>query len=270
MQNRTLRPGLLVSLKTSVTGGVQYNREEIEGEHLTEEGAKRSKWETTKTVEDAAEFDLATKVRGKCRSAIAGVCASSEFGLLCPSNREQELEDRIQAARKLAEEFNAQSKLCTVSVYVITGRIAQDDVEAVRAIGAEVKGLLDQMERGIRNGNADSIREAATKAKNLGAMLSEEAQGKVNQAIREARAAATEIVKRISKDGEAAADVVKKIRTEALDAARFAFLDLGTTEAPAQTTEAVPAALEIPAEDTTEATAEVSRTVLGDLRKLEL
>ena len=39
MQTNTLRPGLLVSLKTSIRGNVSYQYRDIEPEHLVENGA---------------------------------------------------------------------------------------------------------------------------------------------------------------------------------------------------------------------------------------
>ncbi len=44
MQTSTLRPGLLVSLKTSVTGNVVYRRKDIEPDHRTKDGVQRARW----------------------------------------------------------------------------------------------------------------------------------------------------------------------------------------------------------------------------------
>lgn len=223
---RTLRPGLLLSLKTSIKGGVMYDRQEIEAEHLTEQGEKRARWETTKTIEDPVEHELAVKVRGKCRSVITALCVQSEFGLLCPVTKEGELDGAVDAARKLAGEFNAQAKTCRVEVYCLSGRIAPDDVEAARAIASEVRALLKSMENGIKSGSVEEIREAARKAKGVGQMLSGDVQAKVNDAVKQARIAASEIARRVVKDAEPLERVVTELRTEAIMSARFDFLDL--------------------------------------------
>ena len=78
----------------------------------------------------------------------------------------------------------------------------------------------------VADADPAAIREAATKAKNLGAMLSAEVSGKVSAAIIEARAAAREITKRVEKAGESAAIVVAELQTARIDGARFTFLDL--------------------------------------------
>jgi len=158
MRTSTLKPGLLVALATRVDGGVNYKRVDLDQEHTTDDGSKMARWETTRTIEDPAEFDRATKLRGKCRSLITAVCSASDFGLLCPASREAELDAAMTEATRLADEFNRSAARSCVSVYVLKGRIAQDDAEAVRAIGSEVRGLLDQMERGIQAASPEAIR----------------------------------------------------------------------------------------------------------------
>ncbi len=226
MRTSTLKPGLLVALATRVDGGVNYKRVDLDQEHTTDDGSKMARWETTRTIEDPAEFDRATKLRGKCRSLITAVCSASDFGLLCPSSKEPELDAAMVEATRLADDFNRGSARSRVSVYVLKGRIAQDDAEAVRAINGEVRELLSSMERGIAAADPVSIREAATRARKLGGMLTDDAAGKVNAAIEQAREAARSIVKRVEKSGELAATVVAECKLDAIASARFAFLDL--------------------------------------------
>jgi len=223
----TLRPGLLVSLKSTVSGGVRYDRTDLAAPNPgADSAAEITRWETTKVVVDAAEFERATKIRGKCRSLISSVCAVSEFGLLCPTSREFDLARAVEEARRIAAEHNAAARVSRVEVYVMTGRIAQDDAEAARAISAEVRGLLAEMKDGIAAANPEAIREAARKAKNLGSMLTEDAAGKVESAIEAARKAARDLVRRVEKGGELAAVVVSECNVEAIESARFSFLDM--------------------------------------------
>ena len=218
----TLRPGLLVSLNTSIRGNVNYDKRDIEAEHLTGDGEKRAVWETTRVVQDPAEHDEAVKVRSKCRSLITGVCSSSSFGLLCPEALSGKLDDAIAEARDLADQFNARAKLSHIGVYVIAGRIARDDVEAVRAINSEIRDLMDSMERGLKNLDVKVVREAADKARSLGQMLSTEASAQVQNAIDAARSAA----RRIVKAGEAGAIEIDSRAIRAITTARTQFLDL--------------------------------------------
>lgn len=217
MQLSTLRPGLLVSLKTSCRGNVKYETVDLENSEAL------SKWETTRTVADVAEFEAAKKARTKARQLITRVCTWSAFGLLCPEADADALDRAISDARKVAEDFNATATVTRLHVYVIAGRIAQDDVEAVRAINSEVRELLDEMSRGVAKMDAKTIREAALKAKQLGAMLTPEAEARVRVAIDTARSVATRIVKA----GEAAAVEVDEIAIRRITEARTAFLDLG-------------------------------------------
>ena len=223
MQTSTLRPGLLVSLKTSVTGNVAYRRQDIETEHLTADGAKRARWETERTVVDPAEHDEAIKVRGKCRTLVTAICSASAFGLLCPEEGAAELMQAVEEAQALAADFNRRAKLTRIGVYVIAGKVAADDAQAVRAIASEVRDLLADMETGLRNLDVKTVRDAANKARDIGRMLTPTAQARVQVAIDAARSAA----RRIVKAGETAALEVDARALRSITESRTAFLEIG-------------------------------------------
>lgn len=235
----TLRPGLLVSLKTSISGNVKYVSTDIERERLTADGKLRAKWETERTIEDPDEFTRAQKVQSKMGSLIRSICAKSAFGLLCPNDKASELDAAVAEARKLADAFNASATLTRVRLYVIAGRIAQDDVEAVRAINSEVRDLLRDMEQGVANLDVERIRDAASKAKQLGSMLSPAAAARIQIAIDSARSTA----RRIVAAGEAAGLEIDRSTLQRINEARTAFLDLDDTgrpiEAPVATARAI-------------------------------
>lgn len=222
MQVSTLRPGLLVSLKTSITGNVKYRKQVIEPEHITDSGAEEARWETQRIIADPEEFQVAKTTRNRARSTIARVCTPSAFGLLCPQDKADELEAAIADARSRADEFNRGAARSHIGVYVITGRIAEDDVEAVRAINSEISELLEAMQNGIKNCDVGAIRAAAAQAKNLGAMLSTDASSRVQVAIDVARSAAKQIVKA----GEQASQEVDRVAIARIAESRTAFLDL--------------------------------------------
>jgi hypothetical protein len=218
----TLRPGLLVSLSTSVRGNVSYRTQTIEGEHRTVDGAQQARWETERTIADPAEHEAALKARARIRTIISAVCAKSAFGLLCPEADSAELEAAIREAREIAERFNAAAALTRVSVYVMCGRIAADDVEAVKAINAEIRDLMRDMAEGVNTLDVKRIRDAADRAKSVGAMVTQDAQVRIQIAIDAARSAAKAIVKA----GEQAAQEVDTRAIRAIEEARTAFLDL--------------------------------------------
>lgn len=226
MKTATLRPGLLVALGTRIKGAVNYERREIEPEHDDGEGGREARWETYRHILDAQEFEDAVKVRSKARSLITGACVGSSFGLLCTTENEGALMAAIEEARALTDAFNARASSARVEVYALIGRIAADEVEAARAIGAEVRELLDAMQAGIRAADPEAIREAANKARELGQMLTADVAGKVSEAIQQARGAAREIVRRVEKSGETAAKVVADLSMRKIEEARFAFLDM--------------------------------------------
>ena len=233
MQVSTLKPCLLVAVKTTIKGNVVYKRTDLEADHQVGEG-KRARWETEREIQDAQEHEAAVKVRGQARSLIAAVCAPSSFGLLCPISKEQDLLAAIEESRKLVNTYNFGAKLTTIGVFTIAGRIAASDYEAARAIADEVRSLMDDMSSGIKAADVSAVREAANKARALGSVLSPDIAGAVAGAVQQARSAAREIVRRVEKAGEAAADVVAELNTQCIDAARFMFLDMDeVTAAPA-------------------------------------
>lgn len=241
IQSTTIRPGFLVSLKTSVTGNVSYDKRIIETEHRTANGEARAMWETVRTITDPAEHERAEKARSAASSKIRAVCSRSAFGLLCPEVDAEALAQAIQAARDIADEFNASATLSSVSVYVIAGKIAADDVEAVKAINSEISELLADMAQGVRNMDAEAIRAAASKAKNVGAMLPAEASARVQVAIDAARSAARQIVK----SGEQASAEIDQRAIRRITEARTAFLDLDAEAADIQAPAATGRALDL-------------------------
>ena len=219
---RTLRPGLLVSLNTSIKGNIHYRTLQLEGVHVDSFGQQRARWETTRVISDPIEHENAVKLRGKVRSLITGVCSISAFGLLCPETNAQALFDAIAQGRAMVDEFNTSAALTRMSVNVIYGHIAADDIEAVRAVTGEIRALMEDMQDGLKALDVKAVRDAANRARSVGAMLSPDAKGRLEVAIDAARSAARSIVK-------AGAEVAIEIDSVALakiDMARTSFLDI--------------------------------------------
>lgn len=193
--NTTLKPGLLVSLKTTITGNVSYFRKTIEGEHVTANGELRASWETEKKVLNAAEHDLAKKARADARNAISAACSISAFGLLCPVDNEAKLKEAIGKAQDIVNSFNQTATLSEIALYVIVGRIADDDADAEKAINSEVLDLLMEMDAGLEAKDVKATRDACNKARYLLAMLTEAPARALQGAIDASREAASKIVK---------------------------------------------------------------------------
>jgi len=235
-----LKPGYLVSLKTAIRGGIHYDRAELDPGAAPAPEAAVARWETTRTIEDREEYARAVETRALASRAIRRVCLATSFGLLCPMSREEDLEGGIRSARDLADRFNAAARHSRLEVYVLRGRIAETDEEATRAIAGEVRGLLEDMEAGIRGVDVASVRDAARRARELAAALDAKSAERFGWAIESARAAARAIVRRVEKGGERAAEVLAELDTGPIAAARFAFLELeAEAEPPAEATPAV-------------------------------
>lgn len=223
--NKTLRPGLLVALSTRVAGNVKHFRKVIDEERIDDNGTATKKWETEKTIQDAAEQKAAEKVRTAARYAVARICAKTAFGLLCPEADADVLRGALAEAQKLVNAFNETATVTRVVFVPLTGRVAADDVEAVKAINKEIRTLVSVMEEGVRNLDVKKIRDAADEARELGQMLNPDAQARITVAIEAARATA----RAITKAGENVAQEIDMRAVRALTEVRTAFLDLDET-----------------------------------------
>lgn len=231
IKTSTLRPGLLVSLKSSVRGNCRYFKPEIGETKIEQDGAAISRWTTERTIADPKEYEAAKAARSKACGLVRKVCRQSAFGLLCPEVDEEKLVAAIREARKVIDEFNAGAAVTQVDIFVLPGRVSPDEVEAVRAINSEIRELMAEMAGGIETGNVDEIREAATRVKNIGEMLATDAQTKVEMAVKTARDAAKQIVRDREREGSQGTASVDQSAVRRITELRTAFLDLDDDEA---------------------------------------
>ena len=218
--NTTLRPGLLVGLKTAVRGGVKYDRVDLENDENV------SKWTTTRTIDDPAEHERAVKARQQARQVITRVCSDTDFGLLCLQSNADLLEAAIEEARRIADEFNSTATRTRLSIRAITGTVAQDDARAIKEINGEIRSLIDDLASGVQNLDVDLIRETASRAANVSKVLTPSAQASVQIAIDTARQNANAVAKKIRDDGEAALIEIDALAIRQIRDQRTAFLDL--------------------------------------------
>lgn len=235
----TLRPGMLVSLHTRLQGGVQYTRVDLDADKAPEDRAAVERWETTKVTTDPEEHARAVKVRNKASSLIRSTCIQTAFGLLCPTANEAKLDLAIREANDRIERFNASATTTRIGVFVLKGYIVESDTEAVRALGGELRELFDTIKEGVGEANVKKIRDAADRAKSIGAMLDAEAGQKVQAAVEEARSVARKIVKQLSEGSQQAFEFATTANLEAIERARFAFLDMEAS-APVAAEDALP------------------------------
>ena len=92
-----LTPAMLVSLRTKITGGIHYQRTELNAkrEHETDIAT----WKTECTIDDVNEWDRAKTARQTAGGLIRRVCVHTNFGLLCPEAKYDDLDKAIVDAR---------------------------------------------------------------------------------------------------------------------------------------------------------------------------
>lgn len=219
-----IKPGILVSMKTSVGGGIVYERTDLSDEKVGT--SETTRWETVKIVNDVEDFNRAGVVRGEASAMIRKVCIKSAFGLICLSTNEAELQKAIAEAMQMCNNYNRSGvNKSFVRINVLQGRIADNDAEASRGIAQEMMDIIDQMKQGIVNFDVRSIRDAAGKAREVSKILEGQEAEVVANAVAAARKAARMIAKRVEKGGEEALVVFRDLQLGPIDIARFAFMD---------------------------------------------
>lgn len=194
-RNDIIRPGFLISLKTTLIGNISYHKQVLEREHVDADGSEKARWETLRVIGDREEHNAGRKAQAEARAKVTQVCTNTAFGLLCPEDNAAELQAAIAEAKAVAAEFNRTARLSRVNIYVIVGKIATDRFDVVGAMAAEALELLNALLTGIRNRDAGEIRTAANELRKLGDMFSEPSRGQLKVAIDAARTAARKIVK---------------------------------------------------------------------------
>lgn len=241
MKTQLIRPGFMIALASALKGGVEY---QTVHEEVTENngGIITEEWTTKKTTFDAEEHEKAVKVRGAALYQIRRLCVKTPFCLLCPENEEKELDVGVEIARKLIDDFNAESVYTKINLYVLKARLLGNDEQTAMAIAGEMRTLLSDMDVAIRKMDPEAIREALTKANEVSQMLVAEQQEKVSVAVELARTAAREITKAVKKKSKDSLNAINDFRVSllAVEQARQSFLDYeepkeltSTEEAPA-------------------------------------
>jgi hypothetical protein len=235
----------MVRLTSKVKGNRRLRKETFEPLQENEDGSAAEAELQRRNWINRAEHQEAEKVRGRCRRIIEAVCIPTDFGLLCPEDRKEELEAAEARAQAVAAEFNATSTVTQVIIKCRPGQIAVSNQKAARVLNAEMAGYMAEMQEGIRSRDAAKTREAANKAKKVARMFEAPKQEQVDSAAAKARAEAN----KIAKDGTKAAEAIDEQVLEELERQKVAFLDLSAAAGDIETPAPQASALDIGDDD---------------------
>lgn len=217
-----IKPGLLVSVKTRQHGGVSYTKRDIEAPRVTESGAQVSRWETDKFVYDPDETERAQQVANRARYLVTRHCVKTEMQqLLCPNDRRGELRAAIAEARELVAEFNAGASFTEIQIDVWVGEIVDNGVDAAQQIFASQQAFMNEMIEGLKEMDPKKVRAAINKSRDLGQMMS----GQANQMVIEATRVAEAARQRIISAGEKAIVALDFEAIAKIGSVRNSFLD---------------------------------------------
>jgi hypothetical protein len=217
-----IKPGLLVSVKTRQHGGVSYTKRDIEAPRMTESGAQVSRWETDKFVYDPDETERAQQVANRARYLVTRNCVKTEMQqLLCPNERREELRLAVAEARALVAEFNETASFTEIQIDVWVGEIVDNGVDAAQQIFASQQAFLTEMIDGLKEMDPKKVRAAINKSRDLGQMMS----GQANQMLIEATRVAEAARQRIIAAGENAIVALDLEAIGKIGSVRNSFLD---------------------------------------------
>lgn len=221
----TIKPGYLVSVKTTLRGGVKYEREDIRNEHK-KDGSKEEEWRTVKTVTNEEEFKAAEKQRAKIAALVSSRCKLTPFGLICQEEDIEELYMAKELAELMVDEWNTSAKHTIMTLNVLPVCISTDDERVARDIAKQMRDLAKQMKDAVRAGDVEAIREAAKTAATMKEMFGEEEKARVSLAIKAARDAAKIITKQVIKNKEKIEAVLPTLKLGPISKMRFVFADI--------------------------------------------
>lgn len=244
-----LKASYLISVTTSIKGGVEYHRVELE--HTSEGSRQTERWETKKVIRDVEEHEAASEARKNIRNKLASCCATTPFGLICQEGDYPKMEEAIKEANRIRDEFNAGATSTRLRVSILPVRFTTDDAEAVRSIRRETERLLGDLERATRAGDPEEIRKVTADAVQMSRVIDEDSPvaPAVADAVKEARQVARQVRARVIKKGEELETVLSEQTFAAVTSARQVLDDMGDVETATAPVEVGRAILDLPPQE---------------------
>lgn len=193
-----ITPGIVVALKTRVSGGITYQRFNKQVKQNAD-GLLVEEYDTVKTTIDPDLFAEATRLRSKCIGLVRAVSCETAFGMLCPASKEGDLDKSIEEAKRIAREFNDRSSTIKITVACLKGRVVDSDQEANDMVAEEMLNIIgelqaklsaehiDNLSEAERNEALNLVSEVADSISELSPMLEETLQSDANNVVRQMR-----------------------------------------------------------------------------------
>lgn len=255
---KSIRPGILVAEKVTISGGIHYDKE-LEESYFEDERQIR-KWRTTAIVDDVSERQKAQMVRSQIYSLTRKVCASTPIGLICSEERSGELAEALREARRKRNEFNSEAKTCYMRTHHALFEVNPDNKQAVEAIVDHVADIANRVDEAITSSEeeviqkaprsalngldwkvvlqlpeeekdvlvararASFIRKAIADAKGIETLLPEEASKELKSVVRKSKAIATKICKKMERKRASLQTVLNEVDLSGIRKTRTAFI----------------------------------------------
>jgi hypothetical protein len=222
MRLSELKECYLVAAKNSVRGGIRYTHA---NERTETEGSKETaQWETTRRLDDKAEYAKAQSIRNRYNRAVRGLGVDSPIGIIVPMDREDLIEDFDRQWSETVADFNATARFSQVSMDLEKFEIKGENMRAMENMVNSMQNTLGDLRAALESADYDEIREVVKRMRGYISVLPDNQAASIQTAIDDARVQAREIRKALVRKGEEIEDVKRTVSVATVDLARFALL----------------------------------------------
>lgn len=220
----TLKPSVLIGLAIRRTGAVRYER--VEG-NLEKEGEREVKtWTTTRRTDALSELKESESLASECRRLVRSVAYPMAVGLVCPKDREKDLDTVIAHIKAKIAEANVNWTQARLSSAIVKAEIATDDQEAAKALTMEMSTMLGDLLTSLEECDVKKIRATVASMKGLDSLLPEIQSETLKKALQTARKVASTVVREVEKKGRDIESVKLELDLSPLDVARTMFVEV--------------------------------------------
>lgn len=223
IKSSEMRECFLVAAKISVRGGIKYSHANEQTE--TEGSKETAKWETTRRLDDKAEYAKAQSIRNRFNRAVRGLGVDSPIGIIVPMDRDDLIQDMDQEWSALVSDFNLGSRFSTIRMDLEKFEIKGENMRAMENVLGSMRETLSDLRDALEAADYDEVRDVVKRMRGYISVLPDQEAATMQLAIDDARTQAREIRKALVRKGEQIEDVKRTISVATVDLARFALLD---------------------------------------------
>lgn len=153
-----IEPCIVVRDTLTVERAVRYDRRNHTVTN-NPDGSEDATWEGKRHYKNRQEAQQADRIYAQARSKLRSVCLRTDLGFICPESKKAELDQAIEAARKVVEDANAGFQYCHVNFRVVLLELKPANEDGV----AILRESLERTTKAVQEALADfDVKKART------------------------------------------------------------------------------------------------------------